>query len=298
MQDIFVRQTNKKEISVSRIVTVLYLENSSSFVFGGESHDFWEFNYIDKGCMVVTVDGKEFLLKSGELVFFQPNEFHSLEARGLSAPNHTVVSFVSNSKAMKYFKNKIIALNSAERKLLSILLREGLSAYTPIDRQPPITGMKERENAPIGAVQMTFNLLEEFLITLLRRSESSISIGTRLVSPMYYESLPDRIKEIAKYMEQNIRQSLSVSQIARHFSLSDSGLKKMFSRDAGCGVTDFFNNMKIEKAKEYIREDEKNFTQISDELGFSSIHYFSRLFKKKTGMTLTEYRSSVIYPNE
>lgn len=298
MSDKFVRQANKKEIYVSKIVTVLYFENSSSFVFGGESHNFWEFNYIDKGCMVVTIDGKEYLLKSGEIVFFQPNEFHSLEARGLSAPNHTVVSFVSNSKAMKYFKNKIIALNSAERKILSILLREGLSAYSPIDKQPPITGMNERENAPIGAVQMTFNLLEEFLITLLRRNESGISIGTRLVSPMYYESLPDKIKEIAKYMEQNIRQSLSVSQIAKHFLLSESGLKKMFSRDVGCGVTDFFNNMKIEKAKEYIRENEKNFTQISDELGFSSIHYFSRLFKKKTGMTLTEYRSSVIYPNE
>ena len=277
---------------------MLYLENASNFVFGGESHDFWEFNYIDKGCMVITVDGKEFLLKSGELVFFKPNEFHSLEARGLSAPNHTVVSFVSNSKAMKYFQNKIIALNSAERKLLSILLREGLAAYSPIDKLPPITGMRKKENAPIGAVQMTFNLLEEFLITLLRRSESGISIGTRLVSPMYYESLPERIKEIAKYMEQNIWQNLSVSQIAKRFSLSESGLKKMFSKDVGCGVTDFFNNMKIEKAKEYIREDEKNFTQIADELGFGSIHYFSRLFKKKTGMTLTEYRSSVSYPSE
>ena len=296
--DEFVRQSNKKEIYVSKIVTVLYLENASNFVFGGESHDFWEFNYIDKGCMVITVDGKEFLLKSGELVFFKPNEFHSLEARGLSAPNHTVVSFVSNSKAMKYFQNKIIALNSAERKLLSILLREGLAAYSPIDKLPPITGMRKKENAPIGAVQMTFNLLEEFLITLLRRSESGISIGTRLVSPMYYESLPERIKEIAKYMEQNIWQNLSVSQIAKRFSLSESGLKKMFSKDVGCGVTDFFNNMKIEKAKEYIREDEKNFTQIADELGFGSIHYFSRLFKKKTGMTLTEYRSSVSYPSE
>ena len=298
MQDNFIKQTNIKEISVSKIVTVLYFENSSSFVFGGESHDFWEFNYIDKGCMVVTIDGKEYLLKSGELVFFRPNQFHSLEARELSAPNHTVVSFVSNSKAMKYFENKIIALNSAERKLLSILLREGLSAYSPIDKQPPITGMKEKKNAPIGAVQMTFNLLEEFLITLLRRSESGISIGTRLVSPMYYDILPDRIKEIAKYMEQNVRQNLSVNQIAKHFLLSESGLKKIFARDAGCGVTEFFNNMKIEKAKEYIRENEKNFTQISDELGFSSIHYFSRLFKKKTGMTLTEYRSSVIYPSE
>lgn len=298
MADKFVRQAIKKEIAVSRIVTVLYIENASSFYFGGEAHDFWEFNYIDKGCMVVTIEGKEYLLKSGELIFFQPNEFHSLEARELSAPNHTVVSFVSSSKAMKYFKNKIIALNSQERKLLSILLREGLSAYTPIEKQPPISGMVERENAPIGAVQMTFNLLEEFLITLLRRSESGISIRTRLVLPMYYESLPERIKEIAKYMEQNIRRSLSVSEIAKQFLLSESGLKKLFSRDAGCGVTDFFNNMKIEKAKEYIRLNEMNFTQISDELGFSSIHYFSRLFKKKTGMTLTEYRSSVIYPSE
>ena len=298
MSDIFVRQANKKEIYVSKIVTVLYLENTRDFVFGGESHDFWEFNYIDKGVMAITVEGKEYLLKSGEIVFFQPNEFHSLEARGDSAPNHTVVSFVSNSKAMKYFKNKIIALNSQERKLLSILLREGLSAYSPIDKQPPITGMKEKKSAPIGAVQMTFNLLEEFLITLLRRSESGISIGTRLVSPMYYESLPERTKEIAKFMEQNLRRHLSVSEIAKRFSLSESGLKKIFSTDAHCGVTDFFNNIKIEKAKEYIRENEMNFTQISDELGFSSIHYFSRLFKKKTGMTLTEYRSSVIYPNE
>ena len=298
MSDNFVKQTNKKEIYVSRIVTVLYLENSSDFVFGGESHDFWEFNYIDKGQMVVTVGGNEYLLKSGELVFFKPNEFHSLEARGLSAPNHTVVSFVSNSDAMKYFKNKIIALNSGERKLLSILLREGLSAYRPINKQPPIMGMTEKENAPIGAVQMTFNLLEEFLITLLRRSESGISIGARLLSPMYDENIPDRIKEIAKFMEQNIRLALSVSHIAKQFSLSESALKKMFSKDVGCGVTDFFNNMKIEKAKEYIRENEKNFTQISEELGFSSIHYFSRLFKKKTGMTLTEYRSSVIYASE
>ena len=158
--------------------------------------------------------------------------------------------------------------------------------------------MKEKENAPIGAVQMTFNLLEEFLITLLRRSESGISLGARLVSPMYYEDLPERIKAVAKFMEQNIYGHLTVADIAKQFSLSESGLKKIFSKDAGCGVTDFFNGMKIEKAKEYIREDTKNFTQISDELGFSSIHYFSRLFKKKTGMTLTEYRSSVIYPSE
>ena len=42
-----------------------------------------------------------------------------------------------------------------------------------------------------------------------------------------------------------------------------------------------------------IREDYYNFTQIADRLGFSSIHYFSRQFKRITGMTPSEYASSI-----
>ncbi len=292
MSDNFVRQNNKKSILVNKIVTVLYLENGPDFYFGGESHDFWEFNYIDKGYMVINTDGKEFMLRSGEIVFFKPNEFHKLEARHLSAPNLTVVSFVSNSEKMKRFENKILSLNSGERKILSILLREGTMAYEPLTARPPVMGMRERENAPIGAVQMTFNLLEEFLITLLRRTESGIHRDTRIVTPMYDENLPDDIRKIADYMEENINKSLSVSQIAKHFSLSESGLKKMFSSEVG-GVTDFFNSIKIERAKLLIRENDKNFTEIAEFLGFNSIHYFSRMFKKKTGMTPSEYRNSV-----
>ncbi len=292
MADGFVKQTNKKSIFVSKIVTVLYLENGPDFAFGGEAHNFWEFNYIDKGSMVFNTDGKEILLRSGEMVFFKPNEFHKLEARNLSAPNLTVVSFVSNSEEMKRFENKIISLTSGERKILSLLLKEGMSAYEPLTPRPPIMGMKERKNAPTGAVQMTFNLLEEFLITLLRRTESGIHRDSRIVSPMYDENLPDDIRAVASYLEENIDKSLTVSEIARHFSLSESGLKKMFSSQVG-GVTDFFNSMKIERAKLLIRENDKNFTEIAEVLGFNSIHYFSRMFKKKTGMTPSEYRNSV-----
>ncbi len=292
MNDNFVKLNNKKSILVSKIVTVLYLENGPDFSFGGESHNFWEFNYIDKGYMVINTNGKEFLLKSGEIVFFKPNEFHRLEARHLSSPNVTVVSFVSNSEEMKRFENKILSLNSGERKILSILLREGLSAFEPLTPRPPIMGMKERKNAPIGAVQMTFNLLEEFLITLLRRNESGIHRDSRIVAPMYDENLPDDIRKVASYLEENIDKSFTVGEIARCFSLSESGLKKMFSSQVG-GVTDFFNSMKIERAKLLIRENDKNFTEIAEFLGFNSIHYFSRMFKKKTGMTPSEYRNSV-----
>ena len=51
--------------------------------------------------------------------------------------------------------------------------------------------------------------------------------------------------------------------------------------------------MKIDMAKQLIRTEQMNFTQISEKLGYSSIHYFSRQFKKLTGMTPSEYASSI-----
>ncbi len=42
-----------------------------------------------------------------------------------------------------------------------------------------------------------------------------------------------------------------------------------------------------------IRDEQMNFTQISESLGYSSIHYFSRQFKNITGMTPSEYASSI-----
>ena len=51
--------------------------------------------------------------------------------------------------------------------------------------------------------------------------------------------------------------------------------------------------MKIETAKQLIRNEQMNFTQIAETLGYSSIHYFSRQFRKLTGMSPSEYASSI-----
>ena len=58
-------------------------------------------------------------------------------------------------------------------------------------------------------------------------------------------------------------------------------------------VADIFANPQSEVAKELIRTNHMNFTQISAHLGYTSIHYFSRQFKKIVGMTPSEYASSV-----
>ena len=56
---------------------------------------------------------------------------------------------------------------------------------------------------------------------------------------------------------------------------------------------EFFSMMKIDTAKQMIRDNQLNFTQIADRLGYNSIHYFSRQFKQITTMTPSEYATSI-----
>ncbi len=290
---LFTRQRNQKYISVQSIVTLFYLESNSEFVFEGEAHDFWELAYIDKGSMIFTADDKEFLLQSGEMVFHKPNEFHRLEARRLSSPSISVISFVSLSPAMKYFENKIFKLTDEERKLFSSLLKEGLSTFSPLTPRPPIYGLKQNQNIPLGSKQMVFNLLEQFLLLLIRRSKPTIHRADRALAPMSEEFFPEDIKKIVEYMDNHIHQRLLISDIAQAFYMSENSLKKLFYKKAHIGVIECLNSRKLLKAKQLIRAGSLNISEISEILGFSSIHYFSNFFKQKVGMTPTEYRLSV-----
>ena len=60
-----------------------------------------------------------------------------------------------------------------------------------------------------------------------------------------------------------------------------------------CGAIDYFNNMKIQRAKEIIRDGTMNFTEITYFLSYNSLPYFSKQFKAATGMSPSEYSSSV-----
>lgn len=58
-------------------------------------------------------------------------------------------------------------------------------------------------------------------------------------------------------------------------------------------MIDYFNNMKIQLAKQMIRDGNKNFSQISDYLSFNTSNYFSKRFRLVTGMSPSEYARSI-----
>ena len=85
----YIRTGFDQVIRVDALITLFYMELSKSFCYGGERHDFWEMVYIDKGEMICTADKNRFLLKSGEMTFHQPNEYHNLSGNNTVASNGT-----------------------------------------------------------------------------------------------------------------------------------------------------------------------------------------------------------------
>ena len=74
---------------------------------------------------------------------------------------------------------------------------------------------------------------------------------------------------------------------------SKSYLKKLFKNATGYSIMDYYTHLKIERAKILIKSGEMSVSEIAELLGYSSIHYFSRVFKKKTGLSPTEYKSTL-----
>lgn len=282
----------KKDIHIEKVFTVHYFEYRSDFSYPGERHNFWEFQCVDKGSAQVETDDSVHILNRGQVIFHRPNEFHNLTAVGQSAPNIVVVSFECNSPYMNFFDKRILTLSDTERNIIGMIIAEAKRCIASPLNDPYLQKMEIRKDSLFGSQQMILLYLEQLLISMIRRytlPRPSVPINKIPVS----KSSSSLYKKIIFYLEEHIREFVNIESICHDNLVGRSQLQKLFREQHQCGVIEFFTQMKIEFAKQLIREKQMNFTQISDFLGYSSIHYFSRQFKKITGMTPSEYSTSV-----
>ena len=140
-------------ISIEHLYTIHYFEYTSNFYFPGESHNFWELIYVDKGSANICMNDKEFVLKKGEIAFHQPNEFHKVSTLGQTAPNIVVISFQSHSQTMDFFREQIFKIDHKEQTLLADILIEAEKLFSTPLNDPYVTEMKKNEDVPIGTEQ-------------------------------------------------------------------------------------------------------------------------------------------------
>lgn len=292
-QSIFLEET----LTVKNLYTIHYFEYMNDFAFKGEAHDFWEFVYVDKGAVHITAGDELHRIDKGEVIFHEPNEFHQVTADGQNAPNLIVISFACCSPHMDFFRHKILKLDDMERNLLAYIITEAKESFAERLDDPGQKKMILQSEIPFAALQMIKLYMEQFLLHIIRRYRNPLTVNQKQKSKisMTTKQRSDEaiFTRITGYLEAHVDEHLSIEQICHTNLIGRSQLQKLFQEQSGLGVIEYFSKMKIESAKHLMRTNHMNFTQISEKLGYSSIHYFSRQFKKITGMTPTEYVSSI-----
>lgn len=275
-------------IRIHKIVTMHYFEFDRNFSFAGERHDFWELVYVDSGAVNITAGKAKHTLNRGELIFHKPNEFHTISAA--TAANVFVISFVTTSKSMAWFRERRMVLPEALRPHIKTLLSEGKQTFDLPFNDPDLRELKPAEVQPFGSQQIIRNTLETLLVLLIRGEE-------RAVAESFFfdkERMDNRlVGAVVELLSEKVYETVTLEEICAKLNYSKTYLSKLFRQSCGCSIHEYYLRLKMKEAKRLIREGNESLTEISNRLGFSDPHYFSRIFKKKEHMTPKEYRSSV-----
>jgi len=98
------------------------------------------------------------------------------------------------------------------------------------------------------------------------------------------------IRKATDYISQHYTEKISLEDVATSVGISKYYLSNMFKKIQGINFSSHLNNVRIEKAKMLLKNPQITVAQICEQVGFHDQQYFSKIFKKHTGMTVTEYR--------
>lgn len=292
----FVRTALTPSVSVEQLISFHYFEYANGFVFEGEHHDFWELLYVDKGSVEVRADDRTHELTQGHIIFHKPDEFHTVQVKSHhKPPNLIVISFDCAAPGLATLADRVLMLQDRDRQWLTLVVQEGIRAFRPPFDDPSEHRLDRNPDAPFGSEQLMRAYLEILLVSLIRQcgnaeSERRPPKLTSVYKINFEQELSDRI---VAYLREHLAEPLSLELVCNQFHIGKSRLKQLFHDRFRCGVMEYVRTLKLEEAKSLIREQKYNLTEIAAKLGYASIHYFSREFKKNAGMSPSEYAKTV-----
>jgi len=284
----------RTEIAVTGFHSIYYLEFDIDFYHPPESHDFWELVYVDYGTINAIVDGVGCSLSSGQVIFHQPMESHSHIGNGHDAGNVVVISFSCDSPLMSFFNRKIFSLQKNSQKVLSLFLAEATNALGKICRDYSDTSPLDFSHAPLGSAQLMQGYLTEFLFSLIRNNSTSAITPLKATQDTRQLAESSLVNSVVYFIQDNLDKPPSLALLCAQFCVGRTYLSRIFKEATGNSPVNYWLHAKMKEAKKLLREETLNVTQISEALGFTSIHHFSRMFKRITGLSPTAYKNTVI----
>lgn len=269
-------------LHVSGIVNLHFFTFDNDFTTEGERHPFYELVFVNAGKLHISSEDYSGELEKNQMIIHRAGEEHSLRCTEGMEPSVIIIGFECSSGLIDCFSAFPILLGDAAIKRLAEIVKEGRNVFKP-PYNTPVYDMKKKKHQPLGAEQLLRLSLESFLLLLLREYPAADGAEDK-------SEAPAAIHEVVSYVSANYLERMTIDELAFLFKTNRATLCREFKRETGMTLVSFINERKVAKAKEKILHTEKTFTEIAEEMNFESIHYFTRFFKKMTGLTPKAFR--------
>ncbi len=149
-----------------------------------------------------------------------------------------------------------------------------------------------RYDIPVEACRTTLNELsqaedEERLFFLMREyMEQSLAA----IEGARKSAIQNIIDKANRYIRAHYAEQLSLDDVAREVNLSSFYFSRLYKRETGVNFSDKLAQVRIERAKELLNKEDLSVKEIAYLVGYQEPNYFSRIFKKLTGRTASEYK--------
>jgi two-component system response regulator YesN len=150
----------------------------------------------------------------------------------------------------------------------------------------------------IAAIVPDLGAVEELLTVIQRVDEILPPARKVLLSALAFrdshlnEPYAAMMRQVKQYLATHYGDpDLSLQEVARDINLSPSHFSMVFGQEAGTTFRSYLTEIRIGRAKELLRTTTLRPSEIAGQVGYSDPHYFSYVFRKRTGLTPTEFRT-------
>jgi two-component system, response regulator YesN len=105
------------------------------------------------------------------------------------------------------------------------------------------------------------------------------------------------VLKVIKLMENRYYENISLEQVAEELKVNPSYLSRVFKKEMTENFIDFLTTVRIKKAKELLKTTELSVHEIAVDVGYINQQYFSKVFKKSTNLTPSEYKLKYLNGN-
>ena len=237
------------------------------------THPFTELFYVVDGKGEFNIQGQRFPVKANDFVIINPQVEHT----ELSSPD----------EPLEYI---VLGINGLSFSTLTPVSEGGhpFSFFNLRDEQKDILRylnamVQEATSQSMSYELVCHNLLEILLIKILRHQHFDLEVGKQ-------SKATKDISFIKHYLETYYHESIQLEDLASMTHLSRFYISHSFKKEIGMSPMEYLIDIRIKESKILLRTTNYSISQVADIVGFTTPTYFSKQFRKSTGISPTDYR--------